>query len=198
MADELDDHRAFLAGLPDPAPSAPAEPRRSPAAPSTPSAMDEGAAHLAATLTELKVSNERLHADLAQRMRTLEAKVDAGLPDWKLLTDRLVQAGERAGRQATEPLVVASREAVQEARYVTDVRAEDLRLFRNVAGWGALPLFGLALAMLLYGMHLAGTLKPVWGVAAAFVLGVCLTVMAYRLQARVSAFAKQPPWAKRR
>ena len=198
MADEMDDHRAFLAGLPDPASSAPAKPRWAPTPPPAPPAMDEGAAHLAATLTELKVSNERLHADLAQRMRTLEAKVDAGLPDWKLITDRLVQAGEKAARTATEPLIAANHEAVKEARYVTEVRAEDLRLFRNVAGWGALPLFGLGLAMLLYAMHLAGTLKPVWGVAAAFVLSVCLTVMAYRLQARVSAFAKQRPWAKRR
>ena len=124
---EKDDHQDFLAGLPDVTPK-PAASQTEPPAPT----MDDGALHLAATLTELKISNQRLHADLAQRIRALEAKVDAGLPDWDKLTARLVQAGQEGGQKATERLVAANAETVKQANQISELRADDIRLFRAV------------------------------------------------------------------
>ncbi len=113
---EKDDHQDFLAGLPDVTPKS-ASPKTEPPTPT----MDDGALHLAATLTELKISNQRLHADLAQRIRTLEAKVDAGLPDWEKLTARLVQAGQEGGQKATERLAAANVETVKQAIHINRV-----------------------------------------------------------------------------
>jgi len=127
---EKDDHQDFLAGLPDVTPQ-PAGSKTKPPAPT----MDDGALHLAATLTELKISNQRLHADLAQRIRTLEAKVDAGLPDWETLAARIIQAGQEGGQKATERLVAANAETVKQANQITELRADDIRLFRAVVTW---------------------------------------------------------------
>jgi outer membrane murein-binding lipoprotein Lpp len=180
---DKDDHQSFLAGLPDVS-SPPAKP--SPTATPAPSApnpsMDDGALHLAATLTELKISNERLHADLAGRIRTLEAKVDAGLPDWKALTARLVQAAQEGGHKATERLVAANAETIKQAGHITDLRADDIHLFRAIVTWGAGPLYLFGLVAIMILGQITGSLKPIWWVAIAYLAGGLTVFQAYRIR----------------
>jgi outer membrane murein-binding lipoprotein Lpp len=171
---DKDDHQTFLAGLPDVS---------SPPAPSMPNpSMDDGALHLAATLTELKISNERLHADLAGRIRTLEAKVDAGLPDWKALTARLVQAAQESGQKATERLVAANAETIKQAGHITDLRADDIHLFRAIVTWGAGPLYLLGLVAIMVLGQITGSIKPLWWVAIAYLAGALTLFQAYRIR----------------
>lgn len=166
MSDELDDARAFLDGLTPPAkPAAVPPPKRSPP-------IDDGAAHLAATLTELKVSTQRLHADLAQRMRVLEAKVDKGLPDWTRLSQAVVRAGEEAGRNATAHLVAANQGLMEEGRRLNERRAQDLAWLWGLAKWGALPLALVGLGAIAWGIYDAGRLGPRWALVLAYLLGV--------------------------
>lgn len=166
MSDELDDARAFLDGLtPAAKPGTAPPPRRS-------QPIDDGAAHLAATLTELKVSTQRLHADLAQRMRVLEAKVDKGLPDWTRLSQAVVRAGEEAGRNATAHLVAASQGLMEEGRQLNVRRAQDLAWLWGLAKWGALPLALVGLGAIAWGIYDAGRLGPRWALVLAYLLGV--------------------------
>ena len=174
---EKDDHQDFLAGLPDVTPQ-PAGSKTKPPAPT----MDDGALHLAATLTELKISNQRLHADLAQRIRTLEAKVDAGLPDWETLAARIIQAGQEGGQKATERLVAANAETVKQANQITELRADDIRLFRAVVTWGAAPLYLLGLGVIRVLSYKTGSLGPIWFVAIAYLAGALTTFQAYRMR----------------
>jgi len=190
---EKDDHQDFLAGLPDVTPK-PAGPKTEPPAPS----MDDGALHLAATLTELKISNQRLHADLAQRIRTLEAKVDAGLPDWEKLTARLVQAGQEGGQKATERLVAANVETVKQANHITELRADDIRLFRAVVTWGAGPLYLLGLGVIMALSYKTGSLKPIWLVGLAYLAGALTLFQAYRIRDWWRAGAAQRAFQKQR
>jgi predicted aspartyl protease len=190
---EKDDHQDFLAGLPDVTPK-PAESKTEPPTPT----MDDGALHLAATLTELKISNQRLHADLAQRIRTMEAKVDAGLPDWKALTARLVQAGREGGEKATERLVAANAETVKQAHHITEVRADDIRLFRAIVLWGAGPLYLLGLGVIMVLSYRIDTLKPIWLVGLAYLAGALTLFQAYRIRDWWRAGAVQRAFQKQR
>jgi hypothetical protein len=186
---EKDDHQDFLAGLPDVTPK--------PAAPPTPT-MDDGALHLAATLTELKISNQRLHADLAQRIRTLEAKVAAGLPDWEKLTARIIQAGQEGGQKATERLVAANAETVKQANHITELRADDIRLFRAIVTWGAGPLYLLGLGVIMVLSYRTGSLKPIWLVGLAYLAGALTLFQAYRIRDWWRAGAAQRAFQKQR
>lgn len=190
---EKDDHQDFLAGLPDVTPK-PVEPKTEPTAPT----MDDGALHLAATLTELKISNQRLHADLAQRIRTLEAKVGAGLPDWEKLTARLVQAGQEGGQKATERLVAANAETVKQANHITEVRADDIRLFRAIVTWGAGPLYLFGLGVIMVLSYKIGALRPILLVGLAYLAGGLTLFQAYRIRDWWQAGAAQRAFQKQR
>jgi hypothetical protein len=191
---EKDDHQDFIAGLPDVTPKA-ASPKIEPPAPS----MDDGALHLAATLTELKISNQRLHADLAQRIRTLEAKVDAGLPSLnETLTDRLIQAGQVGVQKATERLVAANAETVKQAAQITELRADDIRLFRAIVTWGAGPLYLLGIVGIMVLSYRTGSLKPAWLVGLAYLAGALTLFQAYRIRDWWRAGAAQRAFQKQR
>ena len=167
MSDDLDETRAFLDGL-----TPPAKPAAVPPAREKPAKIDDGAAHLAATLTELKVSTQRLHADLAQRMRVLEAKVDRGLPDWTRLSQAVVRAGEEAGRNATAHLVAANQGMMEEGRRLNDRRAKDLAYLWGLVKWIALPLSMVGLSAIVWGIYDAGNLGPRWALVLVYLLGV--------------------------
>jgi hypothetical protein len=175
MGDELDETRAFLGGL-----APPAKPEASPPAKSR-QQIDDGAAHLAATLTELKVSTQRLHADLAQRMRAIEAKVDAGLPDWKLLGQAVVRAGEEAGRKATADLVTSNRALMAEGQALNDRRAQDLAFIWTMVNWVLLPILALAAGAICWLAWKFDRLGFGWTLAVAIGLGALLAVLAGNL-----------------
>jgi hypothetical protein len=176
--DELDDARAFADGLKSPAKPAVLPPSPAPAVPE----IDAGVAHLAATLTELKVSTQRLHADLAQRLRGLEAKVDKGLPDWTQLSQAVVRAGEEAGRRATDNLAASTRILVEEGKALNARRAEDLRLIWWVVNWVALPIALLAAGGICWLAWKLDTVRPAWVVVVAIGLGVLLAILVANLR----------------
>ena len=192
MSDELDETRAFLDGLTPPAkPGAAPPPKRSPP-------IDDGAAHLAATLTELKVSTVRLHADLAQRMRVLEAKVDKGLPDWTRLSQAVVRAGEEAGRNATAHLVVANQGLMDEGRRLNDRRAQDLAYLWMLVKWVALPVAVVGLGAIAWGIYDAGKLPPHWMLLVAYGLGVGTVILGVQTVEWLDAKLQQRTWWRRR
>lgn len=177
MGDDLDDARAFVDGLNPPAKPGATPPVAASASPK----IDDGAAHLAATLTELKVSTQRLHADLAQRMRVLEAKVDAGLPDWKQLGQAVVRAGEEAGRKATADLVASNRALMEEGRQLNERRAQDLAFIWTMVNWVLLPILAVAAGAICWLAWKFDRLGAGWTLAVAVGLGVLLAVLAGNL-----------------
>ena len=171
MSDELDETRAFLDGL-----APPAKPAGSPKS-RAPGAIDDGAAHLAATLTELRVSTVRLHADLAQRMRVLEAKVDKGLPEWTELRQAVVRAGDEAGRKATADLVASNRALMAEGEALNARRAQDLAWLWMLVKWIGLPMAALAVGGLCWMIWKFDRLGSGWTLAVAIGLGALLAML---------------------
>ena len=192
MSDELDETRAFLDGL-----VPPAKPGAVPPAKSRQS-IDDGAAHLAATLTELKVSTQRLHADLAQRMRVLEAKVDRGLPDWGQLSHAVVRAGEEAGRKATAHLVAANEGLMEEGRQLNARRTQDLAFLWSLVKWLVLPLGVVGFGAMAWGVYDAGNLGPRWALALAYLLGVGTVILGVQIVEWLDAKLRQRTWWRRR
>ena len=192
MSDELDETRAFLDGL-----APPAKQGASPSAKSRQS-IDDGAAHLAATLTELKVSTQRLHADLAQRLRVLEAKVDKGLPDWNQLSQAVVRAGEESGRKAVAHLVAANEGLMAEGRRLNERRAQDLAYLWALVKWVALPLAVVGLSAIAWGIYEAGNLGPRWALALAYLLGLGTVILGVQTVEWLDAKLRQRTWWRRR
>lgn len=191
MSDDLDDARAFLDGL-----TPPAKPGAAPPAKSRQS-IDDGAAHLAATLTELKVSTQRLHADLAQRMRVLEAKVDKGLPDWSQFSQAVVRAGEESGRKAVAHLVAANEGLMEEGRQLNARRAQDLAYLWGLVKWVALPLAVVGLGAIAWGIYEAGNLGPRWALALAYLLGLGTVILGVQTVEWLDAKLRQQTWWRR-
>jgi hypothetical protein len=191
VSDELDETRAFLDGL-----TPPAKPGASPPARGR-QQIDDGAAHLAATLTELKVSTQRLHADLAQRMWVLEAKVDQGLPDWSQFSQAVVRAGEESGRKAVAHLVAANEGLMAEGRRLNERRAQDLAYLWALAKWVALPLAVAGFAAIAWGIYDAGTLGPRWALLLAYLLGVGTVILGVQTVEWLDAKLRQRTWWRR-
>lgn len=192
MSDELDETRAFVGGLTPPAKPGASPPTRSR------QQIDDGAAHLAATLTELKVSTQRLHADLAQRMRAIEAKVDQGLPDWARLSQAVVRAGEEAGRNATAHLVAANQGLMEEGRRLNERRAQDLAYVWGLVKWVALPLAVVGFGAIAWGIYDAGKLGPRWALLLAYLLGVGTVILGVQTVEWLDAKLRQRSWFRRR
>lgn len=196
---DLEDARAFADSLGSPVkpsapPPAPAPVVGPPVTPPTGPEIDAGAAHLAATLTELRISTQRLHADLTQRLRAVEAKVDTGLPEWRLLSQAVVRAGEEAGRKATADLVASNQTLMAAGRALNERRKQDLAYLWGLAKWVALPLAVVGLGAIAWGVYDAGKLPPRWMLLVAYVLGLGTMVLGVQIVEWVDGWLRQRTW----
>lgn len=192
MSDDLDETRAFLDGLTPPAKQGAAPPAQSGRK------IDPDAAHVAASFAELRQSTRLLHADLTQRIRSLEAKVDAGLPDWKQLSQAVVRAGEEAGRKATADLVASNRALMAEGEALNARRAQDLAYLWMLVKWVALPLAVVGLGLIAWGVYDAGKLPPRWMLLVAYGLGVGSVILGVQGIEWLDAKLRQRTWWRQR
>lgn len=192
MSDELDETRAFVGGLNPPAKQGAAPPTQGGRQ------IDPDAAHVAASFAELRQSTRLLHADLTQRIRSLEAKVDAGLPDWKLLAQAITRAGEEAGRKATADLVASNRVLMEEGRLLNERRAQDRAYLWTMVKWVGLPIAVVGLSLIAWGVYDAGKLPPRWMLLVAYGLGVGSVILGVQTVEWLDAKLRQRTWWRRR
>jgi hypothetical protein len=78
--------------------------------------------------------------------------------------------------------VNANAESVKQANQITELRADDIGLFRAVVTWGAAPLYLLGLGLIIVLSYKTGSLGPIWFVAIAYLPGALTTFQAQRMR----------------